>query len=169
MNLLKEKLQILRSKRTIWIILIWILTANFFFFYEHTSLLYGELIDANYNLWGRFLNYLVVSSIAAIVGGVYTVNRMESWLIKYPFWLAGLLIVGKFLLIGGAISIFGAATLTRSETGLSLFETELWTKTFDLVQSWLFIKTFVLWLFIVVITLIILKIKNIDSSSKTTI
>ncbi len=163
MNLLKGKLQNLRSKRAIWIILIWVLTANFFFFYEHASLLYGEMRDAEYNLWGRFLNYLMISSVAAIIGGVYTVNKMESWLVKYPFWLAILFILGKFLLIGGSISMFGAATLTNSETGLSFTDAELWSKTFELVQSWLFIKTFVLWLFIVVITLIILKIKNIDA------
>lgn len=165
MNLLKGRFQSLHSRRALWIILVWVLTANFFFFYEHASLLYGELEGDEFNLWGRFINYLMISSIAAIIGGVYTVNMMETWLVKHPFWLAALFILGKFILIGGTLTIFGAATLTNNETGLSFTDLQLWTETFNLIQSWLFIKTIVLWLFIVVITLIILKIKNLDTQS----
>lgn len=104
----------------------------------------------------------MISTLTAIIGGVYTVNMMESWLNKYSFGIAALFIILKFLVIGGTISITGAVSLTKSETGLSLPDSELWSKTLELMQSWLFIKTFVLWLFIIVITLIILKIKSID-------
>ncbi len=162
MEFLKKFIQKLITNRTLWIVLIWILIANFFFFQEHWSILYGEPRDNEYNFLGRFLNYLIVSTSAAIIGGFYTVNLMESWLTKYPFWKSLLLIFLKFLLIGGSISLLGSIILTISETGLSPLNTELWMQVLDLVQSWLFVKTFFLWFFIVIITLIILKIGSID-------
>ncbi|MFS4493488.1 hypothetical protein [Maribacter sp. 2308TA10-17] len=162
MGFLRKLIEKSVTKRALWIVLIWVLIANFFFFQEHWSILYGEPRDNEYNFLGRFLNYLLVSTSAAIVGGFYTVNLMESWLVKYPFWKSLLLILLKFILIGGGISLLGCIILTTSETGLSPFSSELWAQVMNLVQSWLFIKTFFLWFFIVIITLIILKIRSLD-------
>lgn len=151
------------TKRALWIVLIWLLTAIFFFFQEHWSILYGKPRSEDYNIWGRFLNYFFVSSSAAIIGGLYTVNIMESWLNKFPFWKSALFILFKFILIGTTISVIGSIILTITETRLSPLSSELWTATFELIQSWLFIKTFFLWFFIIIITLIIMKIRNLDS------
>ncbi|WP_394972939.1 hypothetical protein [uncultured Croceitalea sp.] len=162
MEFLKKLIKKSIKRKTMWIVLIWVLIANFFFFQEHWSILYEEPRDNEYNFSGRFLNYLLVSTFASILGGLYTINLMESWLAKYPFWKSLLLIFSIFLLIGGGISLTGATILAISETGLSLFSSELWTAVMDIIQSWLFIKTFFLWFFIIIITLIVLKIRSLN-------
>ncbi|MEW7291600.1 hypothetical protein [Aquimarina sp. 2304DJ70-9] len=163
MKTLKKRLEGINHKRAFWIMVVWILISNFIFIYDHATLYYANAIEESYNFWGNYLNYIILTIIVGIIGGVYTVGRMELWLQKLPFWKALLYILAKFIIIGGSIALIGAASFVTVDTGLSFFSAEVWSESLALLQTWPYIKTFFVWLFIVMITLVVVKFKYIDS------
>lgn len=148
------------ARRALWILVAWVLIANVIFFYDFITLSSAGALDSNYDLKSEFLANMVVAVSAGIIGGLVTVNLMEYWLRKYAFWKALLLIVVIYVVTSILISGLGAAYSASMEFELPIWNHEVIEEAGFIYGRWLFWKNFVIWLFIVLVTLIILMIND---------
>ncbi len=147
-------------RRAIWILLSWVLVANVIFFYDYSILKISEGLDSNFDFETSFKANLLVSIIAGLVGGIFTVNVMELWLRKYAFWKALIFITFLYMGIAFLIGTIGAYYYYSDYLGLALNSLELFQRVLEFYTEPLFIKNFVAWLFITILTLIILMIND---------
>jgi adenylate cyclase len=97
---------------------------------------------------------------AGLVGGIFTVNLMEIWLRKFAFWKALLFITIVYTIAAVLISMSGAIYINSENLDLPLFHPKVIDATYLFFGTWLFIKNFILWLGIVIVTLIILMVND---------
>ncbi|MBX2828829.1 MAG: adenylate/guanylate cyclase domain-containing protein [Flavobacteriaceae bacterium] len=148
------------AKRAFWIMIAWVIIANLIFFYDIISLSNAGALDNTFDFKSAFLANLVVAVSAGIIGGLLTVNLMEYWLRKYAFWKALLLIVIIYTLTSIVISLIGAAYLASVNFELPVWDQEVLEESTFILGDWRFLKNFIIWLFIVLCTLIVLMIND---------
>lgn len=148
------------AKRAFWILIAWVLIANLIFFYDIITLSNARALDSNFDFRSAFLANLVVAVSAGIIGGLLTVNLMEYWLRKYAFWKAVLLIVVIYCVTSIIISLIGAAYLASVNFELPMWNSEVIEEAGFIFNTWRFHKNFIIWLFIVLCTLIVLMIND---------
>ncbi|MCH9660191.1 MAG: adenylate/guanylate cyclase domain-containing protein [Bacteroidetes bacterium] len=148
------------AKRAIWILIIWVLISNLIFFYDLITLSNARALDSNFDFRSAFIANLVVSISAGIIGGLITVNLMEYWLRQYAFWKALLLIIVIYCATAILISLIGAAYLASVEFNLPIWDAEVLEEAGFIFETWRFRKSFIIWLFIVVLTLIVVMIND---------
>ncbi len=147
-------------RRAIWILIAWVLISNLIFFYEFITLSSENVFGSDYDFKTAFIANLIVAVSAGILGGIITVNLMEYWLRRYAFWKALLLIVVVYTVAAVLISATGALYKSSQELDLPLFHHEVVEEMFFFFGTWMFVKNFFIWLFIVIITLIVLMVND---------
>ncbi|NND62576.1 MAG: adenylate/guanylate cyclase domain-containing protein [Flavobacteriaceae bacterium] len=147
-------------RRAVWIMIAWVIISNLLFFYDLITLYSRNALDSNFDFLSAFQANLIVAVSAGFIGGLITVNLMEYWLRKYAFWKALLLIVVIYTLTAIIISFIGAAYLASVNFELAMWNSEVIEEASFIFGSWLFIKNFVIWLIIVLVTLIVLMIND---------
>lgn len=147
-------------RRALWILIAWTIISNLLFLYEFFTLKSNNALDSTFDFDTAFEANLIVGICAGLIGGVFTVNIMEIWLRKFPFWKALLYIV--FLYVVGAllVSTLGAFYFYSDTLGKPWGHMETVTAVEQFYTSFLFIKNFIVWLFIVLLTLIVLMIND---------
>ncbi len=148
------------ARRAFWILIAWVLIANLIFFYDLITLSNASALDSNFDFQSAFVANLVVAVSAGLIGGLLTVNLMEYWLRKYAFWKSVLLIVIIYCITAILISFIGAAYLASVNFELPMWNEEVIEEAGFIFESWRFIKNFIIWLFIVLTTLIVLMIND---------
>lgn len=147
-------------RRALWILIAWTIISNVLFLYEFFTLDSYDALDSTFDFKTAFEANLIVGICAGLIGGIFTVNVMEIWLRKFPFWRALLYIV--FLYLAGAliVSTLGAFYFNADTLGKPWGHPETIAAVERFYTSFLFIKNFIVWLFIVLLTLIILMIND---------
>ena len=148
------------AKRAFWIFISWVLISNLLFFYDLITLSSKGALDSTYDFTSRFLSNLVTAVSAGLIGGLVTVNLIEYWLRKYAFWKAVLLTSIIYTITAILISGAGAIYLGSEELGLSVWDSEVWEEASFIFGSWTFLKYYIIWLFIVLATLVLLMIND---------
>lgn len=148
------------TRRAIWIIVAWWLISNVLFFYEYFTLINKGVLSSSYDFKSAFTANSIASVIAGILGGVITVNLMERWLRMHEFWKALLYIVLVYVATALLVSTVGALYLKSDDLGLPVYHPDVVSSLTAFFGSWLFIKNFIIWLFIVIGTLIVLMVND---------
>ncbi|MDC8003544.1 adenylate/guanylate cyclase domain-containing protein [Aureisphaera galaxeae] len=148
------------ANRAFWILIAWVLIANLIFFYDFISLSNAGALSSDYDFTSAFFANLVVAISAGVIGGLLTVNLMEYWLRKYAFWKALVLIVFIYCATSIVISLIGAAYLASVDFQLPMWNEEVIEEAGFIFGDWRFLKNFIIWLFIVLCTLIVLMIND---------
>lgn len=148
------------TRRALWILVSWVLISNAIFFYEFLTLSSEGVYGSDYDFKTAFIANLIVAVSAGVIGGILTVNLMEYWLRRYAFWKALLLIVVVYVVASVLISASGALYKSSQDLDLPLFHPEVVEEMMFFFGTWMFIKNFVIWLFIVILTLIVLMVND---------
>jgi len=148
------------TKRAMWILIAWVLVSNIFFFYEFFTLESEGVISSSYDFYSEFTANLIVAVMAGLVGGIFTVNLMEKWLRRHAFWKALLYITLAYVTAALVISTIGAFYYYTDQLGLSITHPDVLQEVRTFFGTFLFLKNFVLWMLIVIVTLIILMVND---------
>ena len=148
------------AKRALYILIAWVLISNILFFYEFLTLYSNGVLDSNYDFKQAFTANLIVAVSAGIIGGTLTVNLMDRWLRNNAFWKALLYIIATYIIAALIVSTFGALYYYSEEFGLPFYHEKVLNAFKSFFTTWIFIKNFVVWLFIVITTLILLMINE---------
>ncbi|MGJ8667225.1 MAG: adenylate/guanylate cyclase domain-containing protein [Patiriisocius sp.] len=148
------------AKRAFWILISWTAISNVVFFYEYYTLLANNALTSEYDFQQSFTANLIVGVLAGLIGGVLTVNLMERWLRKHSFLRALLQIVIAYTLTAIVVSFFGGLYYFSEELGVGMFNHEVVELMIPFFGEFIFIKNFLLWLVIVIVTLIILMVNE---------
>lgn len=130
------------------------------FFYEMITLSTNGVLSSSYDFNSAFTANLIVAVSAGLVGGVLTVNLMERWLRYFAFWKALLLIIFVYSIVALVISFFGSLYITSKDLSLPLFHNEVIWESLFFFGTWMFLKNYIIWLFIVLVTLIVLMVNE---------
>ncbi|WP_405201687.1 adenylate/guanylate cyclase domain-containing protein [Dokdonia sp. LLG6352-1] len=147
-------------RRALWILLAWTLISNIIFLYDYATLVSANALTSNFDLEVSFKANLLVSIVAGLFGGIFTVNIMELWLRKYAFWKALIFITILYVVIAMVVGTIGAYYFYSDSLGLAVGSQELLDRVLQFYTEHIFIKNFVIWLFIVLLTLIVLMIND---------
>lgn len=147
-------------RRAIWVLLAWVAISNILFFYEYSTLASYNVYSSNYDFQSNFIANLIIAVGAGLLGGTLTINLMEIALRRFAFAKALLLILIIYTLTALIVSAIGAIYLKSEDLGLPLFHPDVINETFFFFSSWLFIKNYFIWLFIVLVTLIVLMVND---------
>ncbi|MAT89243.1 MAG: adenylate cyclase [Flavobacteriaceae bacterium] len=148
------------TKRAIYILLSWVLISNMLFFYEYLTLIDNGVLSSAYDFEQNFIANMIVAIIAGLIGGIVTVNLMDRWLRKNAFWKALLYIVGTYVVAALAVSAIGAAYYYSEDLGIPFYHARVWQEVYSFFGTWFFLKQFIIWLFIVIGTLIVLMVNE---------
>lgn len=146
-------------RRALWILFAWTLISNIIFFYDYATLKSANALDSNFDFETSFTANMLVSIVAGLVGGIFTVNVMEIWLRRYAFWKALVFITILYVTIAFFIGTLGAFYYHNDFMQEASFA-ELWERVKDFYSELIFIKNFIIWLLIVLLTLITLMIND---------
>lgn len=148
------------ARRALWIVIAWVTISIFIFLYEYITLVENDGLPADYDFKAQFFAQLIVSVSASLLGGIFTVNLMEHWLRRYAFWKALTLIFVAFTLIGMIVGALGILYLKGEQMGLSMTDSRVFQDFYTMYSTSLFIKNYVVWLFIVLLTLVFLMVND---------
>jgi adenylate cyclase len=147
-------------KRALYIFIAWVLISNALFFYEFLTLYSNGVLDSNYDFNQDFIANLIVAVTAGIIGGTLTVNLMDRWLRNNAFWKALVYITITYIIGAIVVSTFGTIYYYSEELGLPFYHEEVLGKFKAFFKTWRFVKNFIVWLFIVIGTLIVLMVNE---------
>ncbi len=148
------------ARRAFWILFAWTLIANIMFFYEYYTLKSNGVLSSAYDFKSAFTANMLIAVSAGLIGGIFTVNFMERWLRKYAFWKALIYISIAYIITAIIISSIGALYIYSEELGLSIFDAVVWEEVYFFFGSWLFVKNFIVWFVIVIVTLIVMIVND---------
>jgi len=147
-------------RKSLWILIVWVLINNIIFFLEYFSLVSNRYLTSDYDLKSAFMANMIVSVSAGLVGGFLTVHLMEYWLRKYAFWKALVFIIIAYTAAAVVVSLLGASYAISEQYGLPIFHPEVREDIFLFFRSWIFVKNFIIWLIIVLATLIVIMVND---------
>ena len=160
MKLLKSPRFWFYVRRALWILLAWTLISNVLFFYDLITLTSNDALDSNYDFMANFTANLVGGISGALVGGLFTVNIMEYCLRRFAFWKAVVIILILYTCTACLVGGFASAMLESQNLELPFWHPEVIEDAVLVFTEWLFIKNFIIWLFIVFSTLAVLMIND---------
>jgi adenylate cyclase len=143
-----------------WIFVIWVLINTVIFFLDYFSMASNGYLTSEYDLTSAFMANTVASVTAGLVGGFLTLHLMEYWLRKYAFWKALLIIIIAFTVAAVIVSVLAASYAISEEYQLSVFHPDVVEDVTLFFGTWLFVKNYIIWLFIVISTLIVLMVND---------
>ena len=147
-------------KRALWVLFAWVLISNVLFFYEYSILASNGVFSTNYDLKSNFIANLIIASSAGILGGTLTIHLMERALRRFSFLKAVVIILLIYTVASIIVSAAGAIYLQGQTLDLPYFDEDVLEETFFFFSSWMFIKNYFIWLFIVLITLVVLMVND---------
>jgi adenylate cyclase len=148
------------TRRALWIFIAWVTLSLLIFFYEYVTLISNNALTSDYDLTSALTAYLIVSVSASVIGGIVTVNLMEYWLRRFAFWQALVLIIVVYTIVAIFLGALGSLYLNGQEMELPMFHAEVFDELFQFYGKAIFIKNYILWLLIVLVTLVILMVND---------
>lgn len=148
------------TKRAFWVLFAWTLIAVVLFYFEYRTLVSYDALSTTYDFKQNFTANLIMAVSAGLIGGIITVNLMEYWLRKYAFWKALVLITIAYTVGALIVSSIAGLYYYSEQLGLPLTHPYVLVEFDGFFKEWVFIKNFIIWLFIVIATLIVFMINN---------
>lgn len=148
------------TRRAFWILISWSLISILLFLYEYKTLETEGVLTSSYDFRSALTAIIIVGVSAGLIGGIFTVNLMEIWLRKYAFWKALIYIIIAYAIAAFFVSMAGALYIKSEDLNLPLFHYEVIEETYFFFGTWMFVKNFILWLIIVIVTLITLMVND---------
>ncbi|HNP66884.1 MAG TPA: adenylate/guanylate cyclase domain-containing protein [Aequorivita sp.] len=148
------------TRRAFWILIAWVIISNVMFFYEFITLKSNGVLSSSYDFYSAVMANLIVAISAGLIGGIVTVNLMERWLRRLVFWKALLYLIIAYTVTAFLVGAIGALYITSEDLGVPFYTLEVLQQTISFFGTWLFIKNYIIWLFIVLITLIVLMVND---------
>ncbi len=148
------------TRRAFGILVAWVIISNIMFFYEFITLKSNGVLSSSYDFYSAVVANLIVAVSAGIIGGVVTVNLMERWLRQLVFWRALVYLIIAYSVMALLVGSIGALYINSEELGLPFYDSEVLSGVGPFFTTWLFIKNYIIWLFIVLITLIVLMVND---------
>lgn len=147
-------------KRALWVLFAWVLISNVLFFYEYSILASNGVFATDYDFHSNFVANLIIAAAAGILGGTLTIHLMERALRRFAFIKAVLLILIIYTVASFVVSAIGAIYLQSQTLDLPYFDPDVLEETYFFFSSWMFIKNYFIWLFIVLVTLVVLMVSD---------
>lgn len=148
------------TRRALWILFSWVLVSNVLFFYEFFTLQSYDVLTSNYDFTQAFIANQIVGVSAGIIGGVLTINLMERWVRKHAFWKALVYITIAYTVTAVIISALGAFYFYSIELNENFYSAAVIHEVQLFFTEWIFLKNFIVWLIIVLVTLIIFMVND---------
>jgi len=148
------------ARRAFWILVAWVIISNVMFFYEFITLKSNGVLSSSYDFYSAVMANLIVAISAGLIGGIVTVNLMERWLRRVVFWKALLYLIIAYTVTAFLVGAIGALYITSEDLGVPFYTSEVLQQTVSFFGTWLFIKNYIIWLFIVLVTLIVLMVND---------
>lgn len=148
------------TKRALWVLFAWTLIAMTIFYFEYYTLISYNALTTEYDFKQAFMSHLIMAVSAGLIGGIVTVNLMEKWLRKYAFWKALSLITIAYTLAALVVSAIVGLYYYSEDLGLPITHPDVLAEFDGFFKQWIFIKNFVIWLFIILGTLIVFMIND---------
>ncbi|QNJ98450.1 adenylate/guanylate cyclase domain-containing protein [Constantimarinum furrinae] len=148
------------ARRAFWVLFSYVLIANALFFYEYFTLVSNGVLSSTFDFKQAFTANLIVGVSAGLIGGLITVNLMEKWLRVYPFGRALLFITITYIAAALMVSTIGALYYYSEKLGMPFYSDPVLFDVYQFFGTWLFLKNFIVWLFVVVVTLIIFMVND---------
>lgn len=148
------------TRRAFGILVAWVIISNTMFFYEFITLKSNGVLSSSYDFYSAVMANLIVAIAAGLIGGIVTVNLMERWLRRLVFWKALLFLIIAYTLTALLVGSIGATYLTSEDLGVPFYSWEVIREIPFFFGTWLFIKNYIIWLFIVLVTLIVLMVND---------
>ncbi len=148
------------TRRALWIIFSWVLISTVMFFYEYLTLKSNGVLSSAFDLRASLLSNLVISVSAGIIGGTFTINLMERWLRIIVFWKAMLYIILAYTAMAILVTFIGTLYHYSIKLDVPFYNMEVLMEIIRFFGEWVFIKNFIIWLFIVLITIIVLMVND---------
>lgn len=148
------------TRRALWVLFSWTLIAVVLFYFEYYTLVSEKALTSAYDFKQAFMANLIMAVSAGLIGGIVTVNLMERWLRKYAFWKALILITLTYTIAALLVSSIAGLYYYSEQLGLPLTHPDVLVEFDGFFKEWIFIKNFIIWLFIVIATLIVFMIND---------
>lgn len=148
------------TRRAFIVLIAWIFIANITFFYEFLTLRENNALTSEYDFYQAFMANLIVGIAAGLAGGIITINLMERWLRKHAFWKALLYILITYTIAALLVSAIAGFYYYSEELGLPFTHPDVIFEMSGFFNKWIFIKNYILWGVIVIVTLIIFMIND---------
>ncbi|NQX78260.1 adenylate/guanylate cyclase domain-containing protein [Gilvibacter sp.] len=147
-------------RRALWVTIAWVLISNVMFFYEYSILASNRVLTTEYDFLSNFIANLIISTSAGIIGGLLTIHLMERALRRFSFINAFLIILMIYTITAFLVSAAGNIYLQGQNLDLPIYDEDVLEETFFFFSSWMFVKNYLIWLFIVLVTLIIMMVND---------
>ena len=147
-------------RRAVYITISWTLVSIILFLYEVSLLASNGVLSTSFDLVSNFTATLIVGMSAGLIGGLFTINLMETWLRSFPFWKALIYIFLAYTLTAVLITLIAVAYLMAAEMELPFYDPEVLGGVFSFYGTFFFLRNYLIWLVIVIMTLIILMVND---------
>ncbi len=149
-----------QAVKVLYITVAWTIFSVSKFLYEWTVLVSYNFPQDQMNVPIMFETSLLVGIIGGIAGGTTLVGLMEHWLRTKPYGLALLFILATYTLGSLLIVYFTNSYFFSQQLGKSFFSDEVSRVVLLYFSSVDYVKNFILWLVLVLLTLIVLLIND---------
>ena len=160
MKFLKNRRFWFYARRGFWIFITWVAISNFIFFYDYITLISQNALSADYDFTSSFKAYLIVSLCASFIGGLFSINLMEYWIRRYAMWKSLVLIVVVYTFVAVFVGSIGSLYINSENMGLPMLHPEVMKELLFFYGKAIFIKNYIVWLFIVLATLILALVND---------
>jgi adenylate cyclase len=160
MKFLKNRRFWFYARRAFWIFITWVAISNFIFFYDYITLVSQGALNSDYDFTSSFTAYLIVSVCASFIGGVFSINLMEFWLRRYAMWKALVLIIVVYTLVAVFVGSIGSLYMNSENMELPMFHPDVMKELLLFYGKAIFIKNYIVWLFIVLATLVLALVND---------
>ena len=154
-NRLKEKVI-----KVFWITFSWLIISHFLFYYENRVLSNYECDSELYDVTNIYITNLIVTIIAGILGGSCIVILMEKWIRNLPYIRALVYIFISYTLVSLFVTIIGGLFYVSHQLNVSAFNTEVHESVWAFLVEMKFLRSYFVWLFILLGTLIMLMVND---------
>ncbi len=158
-----KKIEPSRSKtlmiKVLWITFFWFLASNFFLFIERSVVTtYG--CNPIYDFMDLFIANTLAALMAGLMGGAFVLFVMEKWLRDLPYLKAILYIFLSYTLIYYIIATVASSYLSIQYLNKPAFSLEVNTEVWNYLTSGGSFRSYIIWLFITLATLIVLLVND---------
>lgn len=149
-----------QAKKVLYITIAWTIFSVCKFLYEWTVLRSYNFPQEELQLSIMFKTSLLVGGIGGVAGGITLVGLMERWLRTKPYGLALLFILASYTLGSLIIVYFTNSYFFSQQMGLPFFSEAVSKEVILYFSSVDYLKNFIIWLVLVLLTLIVLLIND---------
>lgn len=147
-------------RRALLVLVSWTAVINVIFFFEYYTLKNKNALTSLYDFQQDFISNLIMAIVAGLIGGFITVNIMEYSLRRFAFWKALLINIIIFCIASIIVGGFTGVYFYSEELGLPIDHPKVLEQLQGFFKEWVFIKNFMIWLCIVIVTLIVFMVND---------